>query len=219
MAEISKVINAFSGATEEEVRNKERLSFIQKMAQSKSDLYECKLKDMFATGVKCGLEIVETEPKEYHSGQHVNISDNCDEALSKLVDKYFQGKDTVKRGFCSLVKSGFSKLISDTTIGETEDKKCFVYPENNSLIRVDVMAYKYTFSASGVIAKDIDNIFVYTMSKSVVDHTRVSADCLLHEVVEMMRTDEDKDPDLNTVMDYIRELISCWRFLDSVHCT
>ena len=53
-----------------------------------------------------------------------------------------------------------------------------MFPENYSIVRVDVKAYKYTFSTKGVLAKDVENVFVYTMAKSIVDHKKVGIDYL-----------------------------------------
>lgn len=220
MAKISKMIDDLTGKTEEEQRIKEQFSFLQKLARAKSETYENQLKAMLASsGKDSTLEIVGSKAFEYHTGQHVNISNTCDDAIMEAVDEFFKGKKGVKEGFRTLVKHGLSGLIGDTTIGETEDKMFFVFPENYSIVRVDVMAYKYTFSSKNIFAKEVDNVFVYAMSKSIVDHTQVGVDYLMHSVVEMMRTDPDEDPDLFTVMDFIRELVSCWRLLDSVNAS
>lgn len=217
MAKISKMIDDLTGKTEEEQRIKEQFSFLQKMARAKSEVFENELKLMLASGsTGSPLEIVGDKAFEYHHGEHINISNGCDEAIMGAVNEFFKGKAGVKEGFKTLVKHGLSGIIGDTTIGETEDKMFFVFPENYSIVRVDVKAYKYTFSNKNIFAKEVDNVFVYSMCKSIVDHSKVGVDYLMHAVVDMMRTEEDKDPDLTAVMDFIKELIMCWNLLDSV---
>ncbi len=217
MAKISKMIDDLTGKTEEEQRIKEQFSFLRKMARAKSEVFENELKLMLASGsTGSPLEIVGDKAFEYHHGEHINISNGCDDAIMDAVNEFFKGKSGVKEGFKTLVKHGLSGIIGDTTIGETEDKMFFVFPENYSIVRVDVKAYKYTFSSKNIFAKEVDNVFVYSMSKSIVDHTKVGVDYLMHAVVDMMRTEEDKDPDLTEVMDFIKELITCWNLLDSV---
>ena len=182
MAKISKMIDDLTGKTEEEQRIKEQFSFLQKMARAKSEVFENELKLMLASGsTGSPLEIVGDKAFEYHHGEHINISNGCDEAIMGAVNEFFKGKAGVKEGFKTLVKHGLSGIIGDTTIGETEDKMFFVFPENYSIVRVDVKAYKYTFSNKNIFAKE-----------------------------------EDKDPDLTAVMDFIKELIMCWNLLDSV---
>lgn len=216
MAKIGKMIDDLTGKSENEQRMKEQFSFLQKMARSKSETFENRLKVMLSNKEAAGaLEIVGDKAFEYHNSQHVNISSKCDQAIQEAVGEFFKGGSGVKDGFCTLVKHGLSGLIGDTTIGETEEKMFFVFPENYSIVRVDVMAYKYTFSSKGVLANDVENVFVYTMAKSIVDHKKVGIDFLMHAVVDMMRTENDDEPDLDAVMPFIKKLQACWMMLDA----
>ena len=215
MAKISKMIDDLTGKTEEEMRLKEQLSFLQKMASAKSETFENRLKLMLSNKEAVGaLEIVGDKAFEYYSGQHVNISQQCDDAIAGAVDEFFKGGKGVKAGFQKLVKQGLSGLIGNTSIGETEEKMFFVFPENYSIVRVDVMAYKYTFSSKGVLANNVENVFVYTMAKSIVDHKKVGIDFLMHAVVDMLRGDSDEDPSLEQMMPFIQNLQMCWKLLD-----
>ncbi len=215
MAKISKMIDDLTGKTEEEQRLREQFTFLQKMARSKADTFETKLKVMLSNKEATGqLEIVGDRAFQYNNAQHVNISNACDSAIGEAVDDFFSGGDNVKEGFRKIVKHGLSGLIGDTSIGETETHMFFVYPENYSIVRADVMAYKYTFTSKGVLAKDVENIFVYTMAKSIVDHTKVGIDFLLHCVVDMMRKEDGSTPDLKEVQGFIAELKACWKALD-----
>lgn len=216
MAKIGKMIDDLTGKSEEEIRMKEQFSFLQKMARAKSQVFENDLKLMLTNKEAIGaLEIVGDKAFEYHNSQHVNISQQCDEAILEAVDEFFKGKSGIKAGFQKLVKQGLSGLIGNTSIGETEEKMFFVFPESYSIVRVDVMAYKYTFSSKGVLAKDVENVFVYTMAKSIVDHTKVGVDYLMHSVVDMLRGDSDEDPSLDEVMPFIQSLQMCWKMLDA----
>ena len=49
-------------------------------------------------------------------------------------------------------------LINISSIGEDQEDMFFIYPENNAVVRLDVKAYKYTFTKKGIIA-DCENIF------------------------------------------------------------
>ncbi len=215
MAKISKMIDDLTGKTEEEQRLREQFTFLQKMSRSKSDTFETKLKVMLSNKEATGqLEIVGDRAFQYNDAQHVNISKTCDAAIGEAVDDFFSGGDNIKEGFRKIVKQGLTGLIGDTSIGETETHMFFVYPENYSIVRADVMAYKYTFTSKGILAKDVENIFVYTMAKSIVDHTKVGIDFLLHCVVDMMRKEGEPEPDLKEVQGFIAELKACWKALD-----
>ena len=216
MAKIDKMIKGLTGQTEEEQRLKEQFSFLQKMARAKCETFESELKVMLSNKETAGaIEIVGDKAFEYHHSQHVNISHGCDDAIMEAVNEFFKGKSGVKQGFKAIVKQGLSGLIGDTTIGETTENMFFVFPENYSIVRVDVKAYKYTFSTKGVLAKDVENVFVYTMAKSIVDHKKVGIDYLLHCVVDMMRKDNEDEPPIGEVMDFIKELQLCWKLLEA----
>lgn len=215
MAKISKLIDDLTGKTEEEAKLREQFTFLQKMARSKAETFENQLKIMLSNKEAMGqVEIVGDRAFEYRNSQHVNISNECNAAIGEAVDDFFKGSSGVKDGFQKIVKTALSGLIGDTSIGETQEKMFFVYPENYSIVRVDVMAYKYTFTSKGVLSKDVENIFVYTMAKSIVDHKKVGADFLVHCVVEMMKKPGQEEPPLDEVLAFITELRKCWELLD-----
>lgn len=215
MAKISKMIDNVTGKTEADLRLREQFTFLQKMARAKSEVFENRLKLMLSNKDTGNIEIVGNKAFEYHSCQHVNISSECNVAIGEAVDEFFKGKAGVKNGFQKIVKAGLAGLIGDTSLGETEEKMFFVFPENYSIVRVDVMAYKYTFTTKGVLAQNVENIFVYTMAKSIVDHTKVGTDYLLHVVVDMMEKNDQGLPNLKDVVDFIQELRFCWELLDT----
>lgn len=211
MAKISKLIDDITGKTEEDQRLSEQFTFLQKMAKAKSETFENELKLMLSSDTIGQVEIVGKRAFRYYNNQHVNISKSCDEAITDAIDDFFKGKDGVKDGFQKIVKQGISGLIGDTSIGENEEHMFFVYPENNAVVRVDVKAYKYTFSSKGVLAKDVENVFVYTMAKSIVDHTKLTRDELLYMVTEMAGAE---NAELAVVREFISELRECWKMLE-----
>ncbi len=215
MARIDKIIKDLMGKTEEEQLLKEQFAFLQEMARAKSETFENKLKAMLSNKEAVGqLAIVGDRPFETHSGQHVNISRSCDDAIMDAINEFFKGRPGVKEGFKILVKNGLSGLIGESCIGKHEEKAVFIFPENYSIVRVDVMAYKYTFSRKGVLVRDVENVFAYAMTKSIVDYQKVGIDYLLHCVVDTMRNGEDEDPPIGEIMDYIKELQMCWKMLN-----
>lgn len=215
MAKISKLIDDITGKTEKDQEMRERFSFLQKMAEGKSAQFKDELRVMLSNKTASGqIEVVGDVAYEYHSSQHVNIGTSCDNAIMEAVDSFFKGSSGLKDGFATLVKQGLSGLIGNTSLGETSEDMFFVYPENYAIVRADVKAYRYNFSSKGLLADDVENVFVYSMCKSIVDHKSVSRDYLMHAVVDMMRTDPNKDPDITEVMGFIKQLVACWQLLD-----
>ena len=211
MAKITRMIDGIIGTTEADEKRREQLTSLQKMAKAKSDAFEAELKKMLAVESLGRVEIIGGRAFRYRNGQHANISHNCDEAIREAIDDFFKGKSGIKDGFQKIVKQGISGLIGDTSIGETEDHMFFVYPENNAVVRADVKAYKYTFSSKGLLVDDVENVFVYTMAKSIVDHTKLTVDELLYMVTEMAGAE---NADLKVVKDFIGELKECWEMLE-----
>ena len=215
MAKISKMIDNLTGKSEEEIRMKEQLDFFQKMASAKSETFENRLKRMLGNPEELGeLEIVGGRALEYYSGQHVDISQQCEDAIAEEINGYFKGSPEIKTIIQKLVKQGLTGLIGNTSIGETEESLVFVFPENYSIVRVDMIAYKYTFSSRDVLASNMENMFVYTMAKSIVDHKKVGIDYLLRAVADMMRNDSNKGPSLEEMTPFIRNLQVCWELLN-----
>lgn len=215
MTKISKMIDSITGKTEEELRLKEQLKLLQTMAIAKSQVLENDLKLMLADKEAVGsLEIIGDKAFEYDSSQHVNVTEQCDDAVMDAIDEFFKGSRAVKEGFQRLVKQGLSGLIGNASVGEVEDGMTFVYPENYSIVRVDVRVWKYTFSSDDALAKGVKNVLAYTMAKSTVDHTKVGVDYLMYTVVGMLRGDSDEDPHIEEILPFIKSLQECWKALD-----
>ena len=85
----------------------------------------------------------------------------------------------------------------------------FVYPENFAIVRVDVKCYKYCFSSTGIIA-NTENVFCYTMAKSIVDHTKITIDELLYMVTEMIGADK-----IEEVEAFVNQLKKVWSLLEN----
>ena len=209
MAKIVNKIDEITGKTEQERMLKEQFGFLQKMAQAKCDQFESELKSMFTNGGTAECEVVGKRAIAYYNCQHVDIKVGCDAAIKDAIDMFFNGEDEVKQGFQKLIKTALDTLIGNTAMGEHEEKMFFIYPENFAIVRVDVKCYKYCFSSSGIIA-NTENIFCYTMAKSIVDHTKVSIDELLYMVTEMIGSDK-----LDDVEKFVEQLKKVWNMLEN----
>ncbi len=209
MAKIISKIDELTGKTEQERILKEQFGFLQKMAQAKCDQFESELKSMFTSGGTSECEVVGKRAIAYYNCQHVDIKAGCDTAIKDAIDMFFNGGDDVKQGFQKLIKTALDTLIGNTAMGEHEEKMFFVYPENFAIVRVDVKCYKYCFSSSGIIA-NTENVFCYTMAKSIVDHTKVTIDELLYMVTDMIGADN-----LEEVEAFVKQLKQVWSLLEN----
>lgn len=216
MAKLEKLIDSLTGKTEETQRKREQYDCLMKMARAKSETFENRLRVLLDNKEAAGEpKIVGDEAFEYHSGHFINISRSCDASIAEAVDECFRGGDATKECFCTLVKRGLYQIINDASIGEAEDRFVLAFPENGSIVRVDVMVFKYTFSSTNVVAKDVQNVFAYTIAKSVVDHRKVGLDYLMYAVVDAMLAGPEEEPDLEAIMPFIKKIRSCWMMLNS----
>lgn len=209
MARIVEKIDEITGKTEKDLQLKEQFGFLQKMAQAKCEQFRAELQNMFVSGGTKELEIVGNRAMSYHDMQHVDLSSKSSDSIKKAIEMFFKGKEGVIEGFKSIVETALDTLIGNSSMGEYEEKMFFVYPENFAIVRVDVKFYKYTFSSKGIIA-DTENIFCYTMAKSIVDHKKLSIDELLYLVTEMIGADN-----ISEVKAFIKELREIWKMLET----
>lgn len=158
MAKIANMIDSITGADEEAQKQKERFSFLQKMALAKCEEFKSDL-EKTAFGDKSKIEIGGGRFFKYYSGQHVDIHSQANERIQETINSFFRGNDEdIKNGFQSLISGALETLINTSSIGEDQEDMFFIYPENNAVVRLDVKAYKYTFTKKGIIA-DCENIF------------------------------------------------------------
>lgn len=211
MAKIADKIGQLTGVDEQQ--QKEQFTFLQKMAEAKCAEFKNDLIQMLTGTDREKYEIVGDRVINYYSGQHVDITQECDGAISDAVDQFFEGKEGIKSGFQSLIKVALNTLIGNVAIGEHQENMFFIYPENNAIVRVDVKAYKYSFSKRNIIA-DCQNVFCYTMAKSIVDHTKMKKDELVYFVSKMCKKG-DAEVSLDMVKDFLKELIDIWNLLDN----
>jgi len=207
MAKIAKKINELTGNDEKERELKEQFSFLQKIAETKCQLFKSEIEKMFLSNEVKDLQVVGNRIVSYYSSQHVDITSKCDDAIFGAIDSIFKGKKGIKEGFKSIVKKSLESLIGNISMGETSKDMFFVYPENNAIVRVDVKFYKYQFSKNGFI-KNSENIFCYTMTKSIIDHTKITIDELLYFLTEMAPTEAD-------IKEFIKEMKEIWDMLSN----
>src|SRR6266516_956957 len=86
-------------------------------------------------------------------------------AINKTVDQFFSGE--FLDGFKSIIGGAVNSFIGDTSMGEKYRQDYHLVFEDNSLVRVDSLLYKYTFSSNDIV-KNVQNAFCYMFYKSVV---------------------------------------------------
>lgn len=209
MAKIVDMINTLTGANEAEQKKREQFTLLQKMAEAKCAEFKAEL-EKTALGDKNKTEIGGGRYFRYYSAQHVDISSEINDRINETINSFFKGKEGMKEGFQNLIRTSLDALINHTTIGEKTEDMFFIYPENNAIVRLDVKAYKYSFSQKGLIA-DCENIFCYMMGKSIIDHTTLSLDELLYFISDMSGASDN----LEIVTKFTQEITALWHTLEN----
>lgn len=210
MIEIKQKIAELTGNDERQQKLKEQFSFLQNIADSKCNEFRTELEKMFMSELgKC--KIIGNKAVHYYQGQYVDINVGYDKAISQAIDSFFKEKNRLKDGFKTLVKGTMLTFIEDTSIEEHRKDFFFIYPENFSIVRVDIKCYKYTFQKNEFISK-YDNLFCYTMAKSIVDHSKLTLDELIYLATNTVNL-EDRKIDAELVIEFLKELKQVWEYL------
>lgn len=88
--------------------------------------------------------------------------------------------------FINVVTYALKKINKQSTIGEYKDEIVLIFPDNNSIARVDIKIYKYSFLTDGFI-QQCQNVFCYTLSKSVVDIAKIKKDEIMGFLSQMCK--------------------------------
>ncbi|CAG8463910.1 9389_t:CDS:2 [Gigaspora margarita] len=152
---------------------------------------------------------------EKKDGCQVNISMKPGEAakaISETIDKLFSGK--LLEGFKSIITGTVEFFICDTSMGEKHHQDYHLVFENNSLVRIDSMLYKYNFSSNDIVL-NVQNVFCYMFYKSVVALEDVKMAILVNLIMRYVKNsipDETKQDEI--ILKYINMLKSLYETLD-----
>lgn len=137
----------------------------------------------------------------------VDLDEKASAQFSGIVDTLFQGtEDSVKAGFANIIKFAFTSILGSNEAGESKTQNWYITLEYGALIRVDVMAWRYNFSADGVISS-IKNAFCYTVTKSFVDGSSLNDQQLTYFVAQSLGLKSILDIEKNeTIQEYVKFL-------------
>lgn len=208
---INDKLKQLTGNSETEKKQREEYTLLKTLAEGKCTEFKMALENMLREDNK--LQIVGDRAVKWVASQHINLSRELDKHISEAIDSFFEGKSGIKDGFKNLIKAALNAVSNDTSIGEDQQEMFYIYPENFAIVRVDAKIYKYAFEQKGIIT-DCQNVFCYTLVKSIVDHTKLSKDELLYFITKMIKGNSSKDVNLTDIKPFVTELISVWNLLD-----
>lgn len=213
MAKVAKIIDNLTGSDEEILEQKEQFKFLQTMGETKCAQFKAEL-EKNALGEHKQIEIGGGRYIQYYQECHIDLHSGANDSIDEALKGFFKGKEGLKDGFHALISTAIDSLINETVMGETTRDMFFVYPENNAIVRLDVKAYVYRFTKKGLIA-DCENLFCYTMGKSIIDYNTLDISELLYFLSDMAGASDN----IEVVKKFSEEIVDIIKSLQQFNIT
>ncbi|CVL03614.1 uncharacterized protein FMAN_15098 [Fusarium mangiferae] len=211
---ISALIEPNAADDGNERKKKEQLELMMKLADARLDSFQSELERMFLDRESAMHTTVPGRRALRFERRFVVDAESIPgKGVEDAVDAFFGASDTGTKvalnGFKSVVKTGLSAILGDSSAGESYDKKFFICIKHNAIIRVDMYTYKYTFANEGVVDMH-KNILAYILCISVVDHRNVTVDELVYLASEFAG---DNNGPVSGFEEYLDMITKTWNKL------
>ncbi|KAI0143118.1 hypothetical protein GGR57DRAFT_366536 [Xylariaceae sp. FL1272] len=199
---------SMDNSAEKEAKAREQLEMMMKLADARLDTFEQELTSMFLDSDGAAKRSVPGKRAlRFERSVRVDASSERSSDIDEAIDGFFGNNGRgVLDGFKSVVKLGLKGILSDTSAGESYDKKFFVCIKHNAIVRVDMYTYRYNFSNEGVVSTH-KNCLAYILCTSVVDHNELTVDEIVYLASEFAGDGQDQ------YKAYLDGLISVWKDL------
>ncbi|KAF4446899.1 hypothetical protein F53441_9530 [Fusarium austroafricanum] len=106
---------------------------------------------------------------------NVQIKDGPKRTISRVIDSLFnhyreEYDRAVFEGFKEVVENALAPFMHTTDIGQYEEKKYFIFVIRDTLVRIDVMIWRWNFTKKG-FSNNIQSATGYVLYTSVVDES------------------------------------------------
>ncbi|OTA81430.1 hypothetical protein M434DRAFT_37533 [Hypoxylon sp. CO27-5] len=176
-AAISAIYQEMSAADEQE-RQKARqdLEVLQKAVEYKLSQFEHRLHERFLNpDAVAKTQVPGLRALRMSRYSNVGIKGTPEENVSGAIDNYLgtgrtglSSEASLKDGFKKIVATTLKEILSNTDAGEHEKDAFFIYVQHNSVVRLDVMLWRWNFTGKGFSDK-YENVLGYMICTSVVD--------------------------------------------------
>ena len=171
-------IKALKQAQEEQDDlTKEMLNTMSNMLVQRVAATSAKLKEAAKADESLPIIAIVDKTEKYTLGIKETPNEEVTDGLKNMLSGNFWS------GLGQLICGGIKVLLGDTSAGQSESTAYHIVYANNSLLRIDYMMYKYTFSSTGVMSK-YENAFCFLLQIGVLDMTKVNPQILLFELTK-----------------------------------
>ncbi|CAG8544730.1 1629_t:CDS:2 [Paraglomus brasilianum] len=174
---LSQVVN------ESTDKQKEGLKFLCKMIVSKLKSFEHELLNPPSNSHMVRIGTVVDKVEDIHINASTN-SDKLSDEINKTLDSLFSGDTAtaLKMALSTTVKT----FLGRSEAGELTFRDYHIYLQENALVRLDVMLYKYNFTSENVL-HSVNTVNAYLFYKSIINHEEVSRDLMIYEITRFVR--------------------------------
>ena len=154
------------------------LNTLNNMMVNKIVAASAKLKETATADESLPIIAVVDKKEKYTLGLTETPNEEVTEGLKGVLSGNFW------YGLGQLICGGIKVFLGDRREGQSETTAAYhIVYANNTLLRIDYMMYKYTFSSTGIMSK-YENAFCFLLQIGVLDMTKVNSQVLLFELTK-----------------------------------
>ncbi|EEU40923.1 uncharacterized protein NECHADRAFT_76519 [Fusarium vanettenii 77-13-4] len=154
------------------------LDVLMQLCNSSLNEFEAKLDDKFLnpdTTQKTDVPGIRALRKRRYNNLIVKDAGKPNKSISDAIDDFFKigtggsnTEDAVMEGFKKVVTSALGPFTERTDAGQHKEEKYFIYVMHNTVVRLDVMLWRWNFAGKGFSDK-YESVLGYLVCTSVVD--------------------------------------------------
>lgn len=210
---IRDTITDANGTKENEAALEAHLETLSKLANSKAELFDLKIRENLRTSGTQNNQnvpietIIQSKKKTFaHSGEGVD-------KIQELVSGVFQSLSTgslVKgvEGVTSAIGTVVSNFIGGTDGDDQYEEHYVVYREGYSLCRMDYIVWKLNLKTSGLLTTKETNVVALAMVKSTADVSRCKLGTIMNMYQAQFMDEFEGGKDASTGKTTFKELSS-----------
>ncbi|CAG8833276.1 16258_t:CDS:2, partial [Racocetra persica] len=127
---------------------------------------------------------------------------NPSKAVEKVIDRFLS--NDIISGFKEVITYSVNAIINNQTLGESFRRECHLLIENNALVRIDILFYKYDFGSDGITTQ-LHDLFCYMFHKSVIPAEKLDHNLLVYAISKYINNTNKDIPKRNeAIKKYIK---------------
>lgn len=208
MSSVKKLIDGFTGGSEEKKKVELALETMEKLGQAKLAHFTDRVESL-STGP---LTLVKVKARPYRTTAetYAKVTQEAHKSMKSAVDKFLRGTDKDFKDAIKDVLMGVIDVLLGAYAGETKEiEKTFVTVTGENIVRVDVFTYLYSFKDVGITV-GASNSMAHLASLSYVvlkDADWELIGLMIEEMVELMKIpDKDKPAKKDELRKKIKEI-------------